>query len=82
MILDVIAPYIFKKPTNLNPEPIGVDRLLGLTLHRVGHGVSYSALSQLFDVLISLANETFNKVCRVLVAASYDQYATLPKTDE
>ena len=29
-----------------------------------------------------LASETFNKVCRVLVAASYDQYVTLPNTDE
>ena len=72
MILDVIAPYIFKKPTNLNPEPISVDRLLGLTLYRVGHGVSYSTLSQFFGVSISLASETFNKVCTVLVVASYD----------
>ena len=82
MILDVIAPYIFKKPTNLNSKPIIVDRLLGLTLYRVGHGVSYSTLSQLFGVSISLAGKTFNKVCRVLVAASYDQFVTLPKTDE
>ena len=82
MILDVIAPYIFKKPTNVNPEPISVDRLLGLTLYRVGHGVSYSTLPQLFGVSISLASETFNKICTVLVAASYDQYVTLPKTDE
>ena len=82
LILDVIAPYIFKKPTNLNPEPISVDRLLGLTLYRVGHGVSYSTLSQFFGVSISLASETFNKVYTVLVVASYDQYVTLPKTDE
>ena len=82
MILDVVAPYIFKKPTNLSPEPISVDRLLGLTLYRVGHGVCYSTLSQLFGVSISLASETFNKVCRVLVAASYDQYVMLLKTDE
>ena len=36
----------------------------------------------LFVVSISLASETFNKVCRVLVAASYDQYVTLPKRNE
>ena len=76
----MIAPYLFKGPANLNPEPISVDRQLGLTLCRLG--VSYLTLSQLFGVLISLASETFNKVCRVLVAASYDQYVTLPKTDE
>ena len=51
-------------------------------MYRLGHGVSYSTLSELFGVSISLASETFNKVCRVLVAASYDQYVTLPKTDE
>ena len=82
LIVDVIAPYIFKGPTNLNPEPISVDRQLGLTLYRLGHGVSYSTLSQLFGVSISLASETFNKVCSALVAASYDQYVTLPKTNE
>ena len=40
LILDVIVPYIFKEPTNLNPEPIIVDRKLGLTLYRLSHGVS------------------------------------------
>ena len=51
-------------------------------MYRLGRGVSYSTLSQLFGISISLASKTFNKVCRVLVAASYDQYVTLPKTDE
>ena len=71
LILDAIAPYIFKETTNLNPEPIIVDRQLGLTLYRLGHGVSYSTLSQLVRVLISLTSETFNKVCIVLVGAPY-----------
>ena len=65
----------------MNPESITVDRQLGLTLYRLGHGVYHSNLSQLFGVSIWLAIETFNKVCRVLVATSYDQYVTLPKTD-
>ena len=69
-----MAPYIFKEPTNLNPKPTSVDRELGLTLYRQGHGVSHSTLSQLFGVSIL--------ICRVLVAASYDQYVTLPKMDE
>ena len=53
LILDVIAPYIFKEPTNLNPEPISVDRQLGLTLYRLGQGVSYSTFISViwcFDV--------------------------------
>ena len=59
LILDVIAPCIFKEPTNLIPEPISVDRQLGLTLYRLGHGASYSTLSQLFGVSILLASERF-----------------------
>ena len=82
LILEVIAPYIFKEPTNLNPEPFSVCRQLGLTLYRLGHGVCYSTLPQFFGASISLASETFNKVCRILVVASYDQYVTLSKTNE
>ena len=81
-MLDVIAPYIFKEPTNLNPESITVDQQLGLTLYCLSHGVYHSTLSQLFGVSIWLAIETFNKVCRVLFTTCYDQYVTLPKTDE
>ena len=33
---------------NLNPEQIIVDRHLRLALHRLGHGLCYSTLSQLF----------------------------------
>ena len=82
LILDVLALYILIQPTKLNPEPINVDRELGLTLYRLGNGVSYSTLSQLFGVSISLGSETFHRVCRVLVAAPYDQYVTFSKTDE
>ena len=83
LILDIIAPCIFKEPTNLKPKSISVDTQLGLTLYRLGYGVFYSTLSQLFGVLISVVSETFNKVCRVLVVASHDQYVRfLAKTDE
>ena len=83
MILDIIAPCIFKEPTNLKPKSISVDTQLGLTLYRLGYGVFYSTLSQLFGVLMSVVSETFNKFCRVLVVASDDQYVRfLAKTDE
>ena len=45
LTLDVIAPYIFKEPTNLNPESITVDQQLGLTLYCLSHGVYHSTLS-------------------------------------
>ena len=43
---------------------------------------SFTTLSQLFGVSISLASVTFNKVCRVLVATLYNRYVKLPRTDE
>lgn len=62
MILDVIRPYIEKVPTNLNKNLITPDRQLGLTLYRLGHGVTYTVLEELFGVSESLAAITFNKV--------------------
>ena len=82
MILNIVEPYLTKKETNLNQHPISVNRQLGLTLYRLGHGSSFTTLSQLFGVSISLASVTFNKVCRVLVATLYNRYVKLPRTDE
>ena len=50
------------KETNLNLHPISVNRQLGLTLYRLGHGASCATLSQLFGVSISLASVTLTKV--------------------
>ena len=81
MILNIVEPYLTKKETNLNQHPISVNRQLGLTLYRLGHGSSFTTLSQLFGVSISLASVTF-KVYRVLVATLYNRYVKLPRTDE
>ena len=61
MILNIVEPYFTKRETNLNENPINVNRQLGLTLYRLGHGASFTTLSQLFGVSISLASVTFNK---------------------
>ena len=47
MILSIVEPYLTKKETNLNQHPISVNRQLGLTLYQLGHGVSFTTLSQL-----------------------------------
>ena len=82
MIFSIVQPYLTKKETNLIQHPIGVSRQLGLTLYRLGHGASFTTLSQLFGVSISLASVTFNKVSRVFVAMLYNRYVKLPRTDE
>ena len=82
VILNIVEPYVTKKETNLNQHPVSVNRQLGLTLYRLGHGASFTTLSQLFGVSISLASVTFNKVCRVLVATLYNRYVKLPRPDE
>ena len=82
MILNIVEPYVTKKETNLNQHPVSVNRQLGLTLYRLGHGASFTTLSQLFGVSISLASVTLNKVCSVLVATLYNRYVKFPRTDE
>ena len=82
MILNIVEPYVTKKETNLNQHPVSVNRQLGLTLYRLGHGASFTTLSQLFGVSISLASVTFNKVSRVFVAMLYNRYVKLPRTGE
>ena len=82
MILNIVEPYVTKKETNLNQHPVSVNRQLGLTLYRLGHGASFTTLSQLFGVSISLAGVTLNKVCSVLVATLYNRYVKFSRTDE
>ena len=81
-ILNIVEHYLTKEETNLNQHPISDNRQLGLTLYRLGHGASFTTLSRLFVVSISLDSVTFNKVCRVLVATLYNRYIKLPLTDE
>ena len=77
--MDHIREDIKKQPTNLKPFPTTPEQQLGLTLYRLAHGCSFSKVTDLFGVSISLAGKTFNKVTRVLVARMYDTFTVLPK---
>ena len=82
MILNILQTYLSRKETNLNQHLITVNRQLVLTSYRLGHGAAFTTALQLFGVSISLASVTFNKVCRVLVAALYNRSVKPPRTDE
>ena len=77
IILDHIREDIKKQPTNLESFPTTPEQQLGLTLYRLAHGCSFSAVVNLFGVSISLAGQTYKKVTRVLVAQIYDTFALL-----
>ena len=78
MIFSIVQPYLTKKETNLIQYPMGVSRQLGLTLYRLGHGASFTTLSQLLGVSISLSSVTFDKVCLILVTTLWNRYVKLP----
>ena len=65
MILNIIRPFIEKTPTNFNQTPISADHQLGLTLYRLGQGVTFTVIEELFGAPESLADVTFLKVCKV-----------------
>ena len=58
IILNIVELHLTKEETNLSQHPISVNRQLGLTLYRLGHGASFTKLSQLCGVSISLASVT------------------------
>ena len=55
MILNIAEPYLTKKKTNLDQHPISVNWQPILTLYQLGHGASFTKLSQLFGLSMSLA---------------------------
>ena len=48
----------------------------------IAHGYSFSTVGDLFVVLESLANKTFNHVVCMLVARLYDVYVRLPLSEK
>ena len=66
----------------MKPNPATDDHQLSLTIYRLAHGCSYSTLADLFGVSISLASETFNYVCRILLPTMYDEYVHFPETEK
>ena len=55
-ILVKIRDQIELTPTNLNLFPVSADRLLALTIYRLGTGCSYATLSDVFGVSVSSAS--------------------------
>ena len=45
MILNRVEPYLTKKKMDLNQHSTSVNKQLGLTLYRLGHGASFKTLS-------------------------------------
>ena len=82
MLLYGIAPIITKTPTNAVPNPIEAHRQLGLAIYRLAHGCTFTTLSDLFGVSISVAEATFNVVIRELIKTFYDRFVRMPRGDE
>ena len=51
-------------------------------MYRLAHGCSYSTVGDLFGVASSTACQIFNEVIRVIVQVFYDEYVTLPTTED
>ena len=80
LILNTVSPYINKQPMNFVPNPIEEHRQKVLTLYRLAHSISFSTLSDLFGVSISLAERVFNVVIQEMVRPMYDTYVVLPES--
>ena len=63
-------------------EPVSPERQLGLTLYRLAHGCSYNTAGDLFGVASCTACKIFNEVIRLIVLVFYDEYVTLPATEQ
>ena len=55
IILNRIEASIKKTPTNFVPEPIEPNRQLGLTIYKLGHGYTFTFISDVFGIFESLA---------------------------
>lgn len=70
-----------KVPTNLKPETIPPNIQLELTLHSLGHGCTYSRVSDMFRISISSACQLSNHVCRIMIAQLYTDFVNMPRHD-
>ena len=71
-----------KRGTTRFKEPVAPEIQLALTLYRLAHGCSLATVSDLFGIGASTACKTFNEVIRVIVLIFFDEYVTLPLTEE
>ena len=63
-------------------EPVSPERQLGMTLYRLAHGCSFITAGDLFGIAPCTACKIFNEVIRLIVLVFYDEYVTLPFTEQ
>ena len=80
-ILDEIPQNLVKIPTAMVPYPIPPETQLALNLYCLVYGCSFSTLEDVFGWSVSICDNTFTCVCRVLVARMYDRCVKVPVTD-
>ena len=80
LMIQTIEIYIVKEPTNMVPFPIEHHRQLGITLYRCAHMCTFSAVADLFGVLMSLAEQVFASVLRELIRNLFTEFVKMPNT--
>ena len=80
MNLNTVGLYIAKQPTNFVPNPIEEHCQIALTLRHLVQSFSFSTLSNLFGVSISLAERVFNVAIQGIVPHMYDTYVVLQRS--
>jgi hypothetical protein len=80
-ILESMRELLVKETTKFK-EPVSPERQLGLTLYRLAHGCSYITVGDLFGIAPCTACKIFNEVVRLIVFVLYDEYVTLPSTEQ
>ena len=73
-MLQRIEIYIVKEPTNIVPFPIEPHRQLGITLYRYAHGCTFSTVTDLFGLSMSLAEHVFASVSNECVMRKNSQH--------
>ena len=80
-LLQEVQEYITRETTRFK-VPVAPEVQLALTLYRLAHDSSFATVGDLFGIATSTACETFNEVIRIIVLVFFDEYVTLPSTEE
>ena len=80
-ILESMRELLTKETTKFK-EPVSPERQLGMTLYRLAHGCSFITAGDLFGIVPCTACKIFNEVICLIVLVFYDEYVTLPHTEQ
>ena len=78
----IVASIVKTQNLVIVPEPIEPNRHVGLTIYKLAHGCTFTAISDFFGISESLATQTFNHVVRELVVNLFDEYVKMPSTEQ